>query len=82
MVRYGFTLRTRTGQRVDNIMIMAPTQADAERRLMQMYVQCEILECRTKPVPRRFDTLDAALDIESVIGMIAAEPAPVATGGP
>ncbi len=80
MVRYGFTLRTRTGQRVDNIMIMAPTQADAERRLMQMYVHCEILECRTRPVPRRFDTVEASLDIEGVIGMIAAAPAAAAPG--
>ena len=70
MIRYGFNVRTRTGQRVDNIMIMAPSQADAERRLMQMYVQCEIVECRMQPVPRRLDTLD----IEGVIGMIAAGP--------
>ena len=70
MIRYGFNVRTRTGQRVDNIMIMAPSQADAERRLMQMYVQCEIVECRMQSVPRRLDTLD----IEGVIGMIAAGP--------
>ncbi|HYT96549.1 MAG TPA: hypothetical protein VEO36_04450 [Casimicrobiaceae bacterium] len=68
MIRYGFNVRTRTGQRVDNIMIMAPSQGDAERRLMQMYVQCEIIECRLQSVPRRFETLD----IEGVIGMIAA----------
>src|SRR5439155_7865203 len=68
MTRYGFNVRTRSGQRVDNIMIMEPSQADAERRLMQMYVQCEIGECRMQSVPRRLDTLD----IEGVIGMIAA----------
>ena len=73
MTRYGFNVRTRSGQRVDNIMIMAPTQADAERRLMQMYVQCEIIECRMQSVPRRVDT--PSLDIEGVIGMIAAEQA-------
>ena len=70
MTRYGFTIRTRSGQRVDHIMIMAATQADAERRLMQMYVQCEILECRMQSVPRRVDT--PQLDIEGVIGMISA----------
>ena len=73
MTRYGFNVRTRSGQRVDNIMIMAPTQADAERRLMQMYVQCEIIECRMQSVPRRVDT--PSLDIEGVIGLIAAEQA-------
>ena len=68
MTRYGFNVRTRTGLRVHDIQIMAASQEDAERRLMQMYVQCEIIECRMKPVPQRFETLD----IEGVIGMIAA----------
>lgn len=70
MTRFGFNVKTRSGQRVDNIMIMAASQFDAERRLMQMYVQCEILECRAQSVPRRVDTLD----VEGVIGMIAAGP--------
>lgn len=70
MIRYGFNVRTRSGQRVDNITIMAATQEDAERRLMQMYVQCEILECRTQSVPRRVDTV--SLDMEGVIGLISA----------
>ena len=68
MVRYGFSIKTRYGQRVDNIHIMAGTQGDAERRLRQMYHQCEILECREQAVPRRLDTLD----VEGVIGMISA----------
>ena len=68
MVRYGFSIKTRYGQRVENIHIMAGTQGDAERRLRQMYHQCEILECREQAVPRRLDTLD----VEGVIGMISA----------
>jgi hypothetical protein len=68
MVRYGFSIKTRYGQRVENIHIMAGTQGDAERRLRQMYHQCEILECREQAVPRRVDTLD----VEGVIGMISA----------
>ena len=51
--RYGFTIRTRGGQRVDNLSILAPTQEDAERRLRQMYLQCEILECRSQPMRLR-----------------------------
>ena len=68
MTRYGFSIKTRYGQRVENIHIMAGSQGDAERRLRQMYHQCEILECREQAVPRRFDTLD----VEGVIGMISA----------
>ena len=68
MIRYGFNIRTKHGQRVDNIMIMAATQGDAERRLRQMYYQCEIVECNERSVPRRVDTLDVA----DVIGLISA----------
>jgi len=67
MVRFAFSLKTRSGQRVDNITIMAGSQADAERRLRQMYQQCEILQCTTQAVPRRVDTLD----VEDVIGLIS-----------
>lgn len=68
VIRYGFNIRTKHGQRVDNIMIMAATQNDAERRLRQMYYQCEIVECNERSVPRRVDTLDVA----DVIGLISA----------
>ena len=68
MTRYGFSIKTRYGQRVENIHIMAGSQGDAERRLRQMYHQCQIIECREQAVPRRVDTLD----VEGVIGMISA----------
>jgi hypothetical protein len=68
MIRYGFAIKTRHGQRVENIQIMAGSQPDAERRLRQMYHHCEIIECREQSVPRRVDTLD----VEGIIGMISA----------
>src|SRR5712691_5833981 len=67
MTRYGFDIRTRTGQRVDNICIMAANQADAERRLRQMYHHCEIVHCQTEAVSPRNDPLD----LEGVIGIIS-----------
>jgi len=70
VIRYGFNIRTKHGQRVENIQIMAATQDDAERRLRQMYHYCEIVECREQSVPHRLD----ALDMEGVIGMISASP--------
>jgi len=70
VVRYGFNIKTKHGQRVENILIMAATQDDAERRLRQMYHYCEIVECHEFSVPRRVDTLD----VEGVIGMISASP--------
>ena len=70
MIRYGFNIRTRHGQRVENILIMAATLGDAERRLRQMYQHCEIVDCLEQRVPRRVDTLD----VEGVIGLISALP--------
>jgi hypothetical protein len=67
MIRFGFQIRTKTGQRIDSISIIAATQHDAERRLRQMYHHCEIIDCREQAVPRRIDTLD----IEGVIGLIS-----------
>ncbi len=55
MSRFGFTIRTRGGQRVENIMIIALSRADAERRLRQMYQECSIVECRTFAVPSRLE---------------------------
>jgi hypothetical protein len=77
MIRYGFNIRTKSGQRVDNISIMAATQADAERRLKQMYLHCEIVDCREQSVPRRLDTLD----VEGIIGLIAAGASSVQKAG-
>ena len=60
MIRYGFTIRSRTGQRIENVSIIAGSQNDAERRLRQMYLQCEILECRERSIPRRFEAANVA----------------------
>jgi hypothetical protein len=76
MVRFGFNIKTRTGQRVSNIFIMAGAQSDAERRLRQMYRDCEILTCKMLAVPRR----RGALDVEDVITIInAGEPSTMKT---
>ena len=67
MIRYGFNIKTKHGQRVENILIMAATQDDAERRLRQMYHHCVIVECMEQRVPRRLEPLD----VDSVIGLIS-----------
>lgn len=67
MIRFGFQIRTKSGQRIDNISIVAATQLDAERRLRQMYHHCEVIDCREQAVPRRLDTLD----VEGVISLIS-----------
>jgi len=66
MVRYAFNIRTKTGQRVDNILIMAAASSDAERRLRQMYTQCEIIERREQRVAGRTEVMDARASVARI----------------
>jgi hypothetical protein len=70
MFRYGFTIRARTGQRIENVSIIAGSQSDAERRLRQMYVHCEILVGRERSIPGRFE----AANLASLVDLRAISP--------
>jgi hypothetical protein len=67
MIRFGFKIRTRSGLPVDNLVVQARDQAEAERKIAQMYLHCEILECR----PIQTTTKEEPSDLESIISMIA-----------
>jgi hypothetical protein len=41
--KYGFRIRTRGGGVVDNLLIFGRDEAEAERKLRQIYFGCEIL---------------------------------------
>ncbi len=43
-IKYGFRIRTRHGLVVENLQIHGRDEADAERKLRQMYRHCEGLE--------------------------------------
>ncbi len=66
MDKYGFNIRTRNGHKVDNILIMARDFEEAERRLRQMYDQCEIL----KRMESQGDTRRNAVGVDTRIGHI------------
>ena len=42
--KFGFRIRTRQGLLVENLMIHGRDEADAERKLRQMYRHCEIIK--------------------------------------
>jgi hypothetical protein len=44
MSKFGFRIRTRHGLIVENLLIQGRDQDDAERKLRQMYLHCEILD--------------------------------------
>ena len=47
--RFQFHIRIFRGQHVERLMIHARDQADAERKLRQMYQRCEIVACDELP---------------------------------
>jgi hypothetical protein len=66
MNKYEFNLRTRTGQRVEKITIQALDRETAEKRLRQMYMQCDVLDCVERPAEIRQENLD----VEGIINLI------------
>ena len=44
MSKFGFRIRTRHGLIVENLLILGRDESDAERKLRQMYLHCEILD--------------------------------------
>ena len=45
LIKYGFRIRTRAGLVLDKLMIHGRDHEEAQRKLRQMYRDCEILEC-------------------------------------
>ncbi len=45
MQKFNFSILTRDGQRVESVVIAGRDEADAERKLRQMYRYCQIVSC-------------------------------------
>lgn len=45
LTKYAFRIKTRDGLLVNNLMIHGCAEDDAERKLRQIYRDCEIIEC-------------------------------------
>jgi len=64
--KFGFRIRTRVGVVVDNLLIHGKDVSDAQRKLLQMYHGCEILECvchssRGRGVPASYEDVLALI---------------------
>jgi hypothetical protein len=66
MYKYTFKIRARTGMVVENLTVHARDRLEAEKKLSQIYRDCEFLECREVAAPLAAD----GLDFESVLSMI------------
>jgi len=67
MMKFGLKIRTRSGLPVDNLVVQARDQAEAERKITQMYMHCEIIECRQIQTAAR----DDVTDLDGIISLIS-----------
>lgn len=69
--KYGFRIRTRSGAVVDNLLIFGKSESDAERKLRQIYLGCEILEAKRLLIqaPR-----SGPVTFEDVVDLISGPP--------
>ena len=70
MTKFSFSVTTRDGHRVEGIQIYGKDAQDAERKLRQMYHNCEVISCKTiDPDKRVFQSAD----IDNVLSLIIRE---------
>jgi hypothetical protein len=82
VIKYGFKIKTRSGTVVDNLVFAARDRADAERKVTQIYHQCEILDCQELQQMAK----EEWVDLEGAINLINQESGPkppaATQGGP
>ena len=68
MLKFDFSLKTRDGHQIINVQIQGKDLADAERKLHQMYRNCEVLTCTTTDADKN---TSRSMDIEDLLTLIA-----------
>jgi hypothetical protein len=67
LTKFGFRIRTRSGSTVDNLVISGRDEADATRKLLQMYRDCQIVEC----IAQKNDSRMAGITFEDIADLIS-----------
>lgn len=67
LTKFGFRIRTRVGLIVDNLLIPGRDAAEAERKLLQIYLGCEILERTCQRPTSKAAPLTSYEDVISLI---------------
>ncbi len=70
VMKYQFKIRTRSGVLVENLSIFGQSEADASRKLRQIYNGCEIIESGCTQPP--FNGRHGLLNYEEVVDLIIA----------
>ena len=67
MLKFDFSVKTRDGSKIVSVVIAAHDQADAERKLRQMYRDCQVLSCETRRTEEKQWQATSLEDILSII---------------
>ena len=67
MPKFDFSVTTRDGQKVESVQIYGKDLPDAERKLRQMYLNCQVTQCRAINTEKE---LSQSADIEDVLSLI------------
>ena len=68
MLKFNFSVTTRDGQAVENIQLYGKDLPDAERKLRQMYRNCEVTQYKIIDADKK---IAQSADIEDVLSLIA-----------
>ena len=67
MLKYDFSVQTRGGSKIVSVVIAAKDQVEAERRLRQMYRDCQVLSCGIRNTDEKQWQATSLEDILSII---------------
>lgn len=67
MLKFNFSIKTRDGLKIETIVIAGRDREDAERKLRQMYRNCEIIRCEIRNGDGRSAQAASVEDILSLI---------------
>jgi type II secretory pathway component PulF len=70
MQKFDFSIQTRDGQKVDSIVIAGRDEAEAERKLRQMYRYCEIVSCNSKQADSSVGG-QQTMSVEDILSLIS-----------
>ncbi len=69
MQKFDFSIQTRDGQRIVSVNIAGQDQAEAEKKLRQMYRQCEVVSCNSKDITDR--KIQQIASVEDILTLIS-----------
>lgn len=69
MQKFDFSILTRDGQKVESIVIAGNDEAEAERKLRQMYRYCQVVSCNAKDVGEGKN--QQVMSVEDILSLIS-----------